>query len=84
MIELICYIKKVAQTGCSALLISGENGTGKEVIARLFHYYSPRKDKPMINVNCGAIPSELVESELFGHEKGAFTGAYERKKVVLN
>jgi len=80
MKKLICHIKKVAQTGCTALLISGENGTGKEVMARLFHYYSPRKNKPMITVNCGAIPSELVESELFGHEKGAFTGAYERKK----
>lgn len=80
MVELVNQVKKVAQIGCTALLITGENGTGKEVMARLFHYYGPRKDKPMITVNCGAIPSDLVESELFGHEKGAFTGAHERKK----
>lgn len=80
MVELVNQVKKVAQTGCTALLITGENGTGKEVMARFFHYYGSRKDKPMITVNCGAIPSDLVESELFGHEKGAFTGAHERKK----
>lgn len=84
MKKLISHIKKVAETGCTALLISGENGTGKEMMARLFHYYGPRKNKPMITVNCGAIPAELVESELFGHEKGAFTGAHEQKKAVLN
>ncbi|WP_138431882.1 sigma-54 factor interaction domain-containing protein [Fodinibius saliphilus] len=80
MVELANQVKKVAQTGCTTLLITGKNGTGKEVIARLFHYYGSRKNKPMVTVNCGAIPSELVESELFGHEKGAFTGAHERKK----
>lgn len=80
MKDLLMKIKQVAKMGCSTLLISGENGTGKEVVARLFHYYSSRKIKPMVAVNCGAIPSELVESELFGHEKGAFTGAHERKE----
>ena len=61
------------------LLIEGESGVGKEVVAEAIHAASPRSKKPMITVNCGSIPANLVESELFGHEKGAFTGAFERK-----
>jgi len=61
------------------VLLEGEGGVGKEVVAEAIHAASPRGKKPMITVNCGAIPSNLVESELFGHEKGAFTGAFERK-----
>jgi len=62
------------------ILITGENGTGKELVAQTVHYASVRKDKPLIDVNCAAIPEELIESELFGHEKGAFTGAASMKR----
>ena len=62
------------------VLITGDNGTGKEVVARQIYQNSPRADKPFIEVNCAAIPSELIESELFGHEKGSFTGANEMRR----
>jgi DNA-binding NtrC family response regulator len=78
MQELIAQIRKVAPTK-SRVLVTGESGTGKELIARALHQMSPRASTPFVKVNCAAIPSELIESELFGYEKGAFTGAHGRK-----
>ena len=79
---LVQTIKKVGRTN-AALLITGESGTGKELLARLVHQLSPRHAQPFVAINCGAIPENLLESELFGHEKGAFTGATAQRKGKL-
>ncbi|MEX2351372.1 MAG: sigma-54 dependent transcriptional regulator [Balneolaceae bacterium] len=79
MIDLYQKIKLIAHTRAT-VLITGENGTGKEVFAGLLHYHNSNRNRNMVTVNCGAIPEELVESELLGHEKGAFTGADAQKK----
>ena len=77
--DVISLIRQVAEHD-STVLILGESGTGKEVAARAVHELSPRRQRPFVAVNCGAIPAELLESELFGHEKGAFTGAVATRK----
>jgi DNA-binding NtrC family response regulator len=78
MREVLEVVRQVAPAPTTVLL-QGESGTGKELIAKLIHQLSPRAKQPMVTVHCGALPPTLLESELFGHEKGAFTGAYERR-----
>lgn len=82
MQEIFSLIEKVA-LGSSTVMIYGGSGTGKELVAKAIHYNSPRADRPFIPFNCGAIPETLVESELFGHTKGAFTGAIQAKKGLF-
>src|SRR5581483_7281021 len=77
--EVISLIRQVAAFDSTALVL-GESGTGKEVVARAIHDLSPRRGRPFVAVNCGAIPADLLESELFGHEKGSFTGAIAARK----
>ncbi len=79
MMQLRRTIDRVASTEARVLIV-GENGTGKELVARQIHLQSKRKDQPFVEVNCAAIPSELIESELFGHEKGAFTSAHKQRQ----
>ena len=79
MQDVLRTARKVATTD-AAVLVTGESGSGKEVIAKVIHGQSMRKDKPFVPINCGAIPENLMESELFGHEKGAFTGAHAQRK----
>ena len=78
IVNILDTIEKVAPTD-ARVLITGPNGTGKELVAHWVHQKSNRQDEPFVAVNCAAIPSELIESELFGHEKGSFTGAIGRK-----
>ncbi|HEY1577802.1 MAG TPA: sigma-54 dependent transcriptional regulator [Terracidiphilus sp.] len=83
MTELMNFVKKVASCEASTILIEGESGTGKDLIAKALHYESSRHDKPFVAINCSAIPETLIEAELFGHEKGAFTDAKQMKKGLF-
>jgi two-component system response regulator PilR (NtrC family) len=82
MVALYNLLEKVSPTKTN-ILITGESGTGKELVAKAIHYNSPRKEKPFVTLNCGAIPESLIESELFGHMKGAFTDAIATKKGLF-
>ncbi len=81
ILRLLSSVEKLAKSSDTTILIEGESGTGKEIFARFIHQSSPRRTGPFIQINCSAIPKELAESELFGHEKGAFTGALQKTKL---
>jgi DNA-binding NtrC family response regulator len=83
MVELLNFVRKVAASEASTVLIQGESGTGKDLIAKAIHYDSVRSEKPFVAINCSAIPETLMEAELFGHERGAFTDAKAQKKGLF-
>jgi len=83
MTELMHFVKKVASSEATTILIQGESGTGKDLIAKAIHHESSRREKPFVPINCSAIPETLMEAELFGHEKGAFTDAKQMKKGLF-
>src|SRR5258705_4421502 len=82
MLDVFKMIETVARTN-STILLTGESGTGKGLVAQAIHYHSLRREKPMVSLNCGAMPETLLESEMFGHMRGAFTGADANKKGLL-
>src|SRR5208283_3372042 len=83
MTELMNFVRKVAASEATTILIQGESGTGKDLIAKAIHYESSRQEKPFVAINCSAIPETLMEAELFGHERGAFTDAKQMKKGLF-
>jgi DNA-binding NtrC family response regulator len=83
MTELMNFVRKVAASEATTILIQGESGTGKDLIAKAIHYESSRGEKPFVAINCSAIPETLMEAELFGHERGAFTDAKQMKKGLF-
>jgi len=83
MTELMKFVRKIAASEASTILIQGESGTGKDLIAKAIHYDSTRTDRPFVAINCSAIPENLMEAELFGHERGAFTDAKAMKKGLF-
>src|SRR6202165_3118437 len=83
MTELMNFVQKVAASEATTILVQGESGTGKDLIAKTIHYESSRQERPFVAINCSAIPETLMEAELFGHEKGAFTDAKQMKKGLF-
>ena len=83
MKKMLRLAAKVAESEVSSVLLQGESGTGKDLVAKAIHYGSQRADSPFIAINCAAIPATLIESELFGYEKGAFTDAKARKEGLF-
>src|SRR5215467_10649754 len=83
MLEMMSFVRKVASSEATTILIQGESGTGKDLIAKAIHYESTRQERPFVAINCSAIPETLMEAELFGHEKGAFTDAKQMKKGLF-
>jgi two-component system, NtrC family, response regulator AtoC len=83
MTELLSFVRKVAASEATTILVQGESGTGKDLIAKAIHYESSRQEKPFVAINCSAIPETLMEAELFGYEKGAFTDAKQMKKGLF-
>ena len=83
MSELLGFVSKIATSEATTILVQGESGTGKDLIAKAIHYQSRRQDKPFVAINCSAIPETLMEAELFGHERGAFTDAKAMKKGLF-
>src|ERR1700751_1541774 len=83
MSELLGFVSKIATSEATTILVQGESGTGKDLIAKAIHYQSRRQDKPFVAINCSAIPETLMEAELFGHERGAFTDAKSLKKGLF-
>src|SRR5262245_34179779 len=81
--EIRRMVRRIAESGATTILVSGESGTGKGLIARAIHYESQSADRPFMNITCTALPETLLESELFGHERGAFTDAHSQKKGLL-
>ena len=79
MRDVLNFVRRVAASEATTVLLEGDNGTGKDLIAKTLHYQSPRQAEPFIAINCAAIPETLLESELFGYEKGAFTDARPQK-----
>ena len=83
MTELMGFVNKIAASEATTILVQGESGTGKDLIAKAIHYQSRRQEKPFVAINCSAIPETLMEAELFGHERGAFTDAKTMKKGLF-
>jgi two-component system, NtrC family, response regulator AtoC len=83
MLEVLAFVRRVAVSEASSILVEGENGTGKDLVAKMLHYQSLRQAEPFLAINCAAIPETLLESELFGYEKGAFTDARAQKRGLL-